>query len=192
MQNFPTKKTALLIIDMQNDFLTGPLAVEGVSKTIEATEIFLKKCREQSLTIVHCKREHKSDGSDVELFRKELFNPKNQTGLTVEGTYGAQIIEELVPKIGEHIIIKKRFSAFFQTSLHENLQILGIKNILIAGTQYPNCIRSTAVDALQYDYSVSILTDLCSAKTKSVADANIYDFEMMHIPCILSSCISLC
>ena len=192
MQNFPTEKTALLIIDMQNDFLAGPLAVEGAFNTIDATKIFLEKCREQSLAIFHCKREHKADGSDVELFRKELFNAEKGTGLTIEGSYGAQIIEDLCPKIGEHIIIKKRFSAFFQTALHESLQGLDIKNILIAGTQYPNCIRSTAVDALQYNYNISILVDLCSAKTQSVAEANIYDFEMMHIPCILSSSVLLC
>ena len=61
---------------------------------------------------------------------------------------------------------------------------LGVKTVIISGTQYPNCVRGTAVDALSYDYSTIVCTDACSAQTSQVAEANILDMKNMGITCI--------
>ncbi|MDY4153474.1 MAG: isochorismatase family protein, partial [Treponema sp.] len=61
---------------------------------------------------------------------------------------------------------------------------LKIKNVVISGTQYPNCIRGTATDAMSYDYDVIVVTDCCSAKTPEIANANIIDMKNMGIKCI--------
>jgi hypothetical protein len=59
-----------------------------------------------------------------------------------------------------------------------------VKRIVLTGTQYPNCIRATAVDAMSLDYEVVLCTDACSAASTEVAAANIYDLEYMGIECI--------
>jgi hypothetical protein len=59
-----------------------------------------------------------------------------------------------------------------------------VKRIVLTGTQYPNCIRATAVDAMSLDYEVVLCTDACSAAFTEVAAANIYDLEHMGIECI--------
>jgi nicotinamidase-related amidase len=81
-------------------------------------------------------------------------------------------------------VVKTRFSGFFKTELHEFLQRLDIKRLVLAGTQYPNCIRATAIDAISLDYETVICTDACSATSPEVAAANIYDLEHMGIDCV--------
>lgn len=66
--------------------------------------------------------------------------PKEQ-GICVPGTKGAEIVDELTPLPNETILRKLRFSAFFQTELDMILRRLKIDTLLIAGTQYPNCVR---------------------------------------------------
>ncbi|MDE6631718.1 MAG: isochorismatase family protein, partial [Muribaculaceae bacterium] len=67
------------------------------------------------------------------------------------------------------------------------LRGLGVKNVYLTGTQYPNCVRSTAVDSMGLDYNTIVVTDCCSAASEEVANANIFDLRNMGIPCIDSS-----
>ena len=100
------------------------------------------------------------------------------------GTKGIEIVEGLKPQPGDIIIKKKRNSGFFQTELDSTLRKLGIKTVIISGTQYPNCVRGTAVDAMSYDYSTIVCTDACSAQTEAIAETNILDMQNMGIRCI--------
>ncbi|HJK69299.1 MAG TPA: cysteine hydrolase, partial [Methanocorpusculum sp.] len=123
------------------------------------------------------------DASNVEQTRRELFL---KTPFIVRGTPGAKIIPELTPAPGEHILIKPRYSAFFQTGLNQTLREHGTDHLLIAGTQYPNCIRATVTDALSLDYQITLLTDCCSAQTPEIASANITDLQNLGARCITS------
>lgn len=82
---------------------------------------------------------------------------------------------------------KQRFSAFFGTDLDIVVRGLGAKNIYVTGTQYPNCIRSTAVDSMSLDYNTVVVTDCCSAASDEVAKANIFDIRNMGISCVPST-----
>ncbi|MDP3427783.1 MAG: isochorismatase family protein, partial [Humidesulfovibrio sp.] len=64
------------------------------------------------------------------------------------------------------------------------LRRLGVATLVLAGTQYPNCIRATAVDAMCRDYRVLVVTDACSAQTEAVAQANIFDLSNMGVACV--------
>ena len=163
--------TALFIIDMQNDFLLSgrPLCVDGAMQTVPQIKKLLDYARSNDWTVIHVIREHDKNGMN---------------GYCVAGTEGAQIIEELHPLDNEIIIKKTRNSAFFRTNLDSVLRCLKIKNVVISGTQYPNCIRGTATDAMSYDYDVIVVTDCCSAKTPEIARANIIDMKNMGIKCI--------
>ncbi len=173
------EKTALLIIDMQNDF-AGP--ENHAHKVIPKVKELLNFCRSKNFPIFHIYREYRADGSDIELFRLQNF--MNKRKICVPKTYGAEIVKELTPLEGEYKIVKNRFSAFMNTELDFILRRLNIKHIVISGTQYPNCIRTTAFDGVCYDYKVTVITDATSAETEEIKQANIIDMKNIGINCI--------
>ena len=176
--------TALVIIDMQHDFVLpdAPLCVAGAADTVTRISAAAANARRRGYDVIHVVRSHAADGSDAEPARRHLF--ANGTGYCVEGMEGSRIVEPLTPHEGDYIVIKKRFSAFFNTDLDKLIEERGITRLLITGTQYPNCIRATAVDALSRDLTVTILTDCCSAQTAEVAASNIADMSAMGIECV--------
>jgi nicotinamidase-related amidase len=175
---------ALLLIDMQKDFVLpdAPARVAGARATVPALVRLLGLARASGWLVVHVTRLHKADGSDVEAFRRPAFRAGR--GICVEGSPGAEIIDELLPLPGEARVVKRRFSAFMNTGLDGLLRGAGARTVVIGGTQYPNCVRGTAVDAMSRDYRVVVVTDACSAQSDDVAEANIRDMRAMGIACV--------
>lgn len=175
---------ALVIIDMQNDFVQpGAIAcVAGAAATLPTLRRLLADARTKGWAVIHVTREHRADGSDVELFRREAFGKGR--GICVAGTRGADIVPELAPLPGEYRLKKRRFSAFLFTEFDALLRRQGVSTLVLAGTQYPNCIRATAVDAMAHDYRAVVVTDACSAQTPEVASHNIYDLARMGVFCV--------
>ena len=175
---------ALLIVDMQNDFVLpdAVASVAGARATIPIIVALREHARDHLWPVIHVVREHRADGSDVEYTRRDLF--LDGGGICVAGTFGTRIVSELAPRPGEYIVIKQRFSAFLGTELDLLLRRLRIGTMVVAGTQYPNCIRATAVDALARDYRVMVVTDACSARSRRVAVNNIEDMRNMGITCL--------
>lgn len=177
------KNSALIIIDMQNDFvLTEKTAVKGAKTTIPAIKHAMDICHEKKIPVFHIIRAYDENGDNAEIFRKELF--KKGQGFCIRGTKGAEIVAELTPASEDYVLVKPRFSAFFGTNLKELLQEKQINHVLVTGTQYPNCVRATAVDGLCHDFYVTVLTDCCSAQTEEIAEANCRDLRNMGIACV--------
>lgn len=176
---------AIIIIDMQNDFVEpeGVLCVAGAKPTIPAIRDLVKYGRENGWKIVYIIREHRASGLDVDEPRVPLFTD-GRPGYCVPGTWGAEIVEGLKPEKDDLVVAKFRNSAFFNTQLDLILRRLGVDTVILAGTQYPNCVRGTANDAMSYNYETVVCTDACSAKTPEVAEANIFDMRNMGIKCI--------
>jgi nicotinamidase-related amidase len=97
----------------------------------------------------------------------------------VQGTSGAEIIEELKPCPNEYIVERKRFSGFFQSDLLMILMRLKVTSLVISGIQTPNCIRATVSDAISYDFDVTVLEDATSAQTPEIHQANVFDMLNM-------------
>ena len=178
---FVMGKTALLIIDMQNDFcLPGaPFEVKGALAVATQIKKAMDAGRSYGLPIVHIIRHYRADGIDVEITRFRAFIENG--GALIEGTKGAEIIDELKPVIGEYIVIKKRWSAFFQTELDILLRRLNVNRIVVTGVQTPNCIRATVWDANSLDYEVTVLTDGTGAMSQDVHQANLVDMQNIGI-----------
>jgi len=181
------QRYALLIIDMQNDFVMpgSPMRVIGAKATVPVIAKLLKNFRDLKLPIFHCIREYRPDGSDIEITR--LANFIEHTKGLVPGTKGCEIVEELRPRPGEYKIIKNRFSAFMNTELDFMLRRLDVNHVIICGTQYPSCIRATAFYATCYGYYASVITDATSAKSPEIAESNIRDMKDVGIDCTDSS-----
>lgn len=180
-------ENAILVVDMQNDWVMpdSPVHVAGAYATLPAIAKFLDFGRANDWAVIYVCRIHRPSGIDAETFRRHFFEEGHPIGIA--GSHGAAIPDEIAPKGGDIRVEKQRFSAFFATDLDLILRGLGARNVFIAGTQYPNCIRSTAVDAMSLNYNVTVVTDCCSAATPEVAAANIYDIRKMGIPCVASA-----
>jgi nicotinamidase-related amidase len=170
------QKTALLIIDMQKDVLKKfGINGENVVPRIQET---LKRCRGKGMPIIFLARVHRKDGVDVEQFRLQIFKEKP---FLVEGSQGADIIDELEPLASEYIINKRRFSGFFKTDLLMLLMRLKVTSLLVCGVQTPNCIRATVTDGIGYDFHMTVLEDATAAQTPEIHQANLLDMHNMGV-----------
>jgi nicotinamidase-related amidase len=140
----------LLVIDILVDYLDRwPAAdrAELVAAVGSLVEIF----RARGLPVIWVRQEFEPDLSDAFLeMRRENIS------VTIKGTAGCQIVPELVPRADEIQVVKKRFSAFFGTSLDRLLATLGADTVVLAGINTHACVRMAAIDAYQRDLDVIV------------------------------------
>ncbi|XP_010915868.1 probable inactive nicotinamidase At3g16190 isoform X1 [Elaeis guineensis] len=177
-------ETAMLVIDMQNDFvlpeMESPMLVAGGEAIVPSVVKAISVARERGIFVIWVVREHDPMGRDVELFRRHLYS--NGEGPTAKGAKGAALVDGLAIKEGEYKLVKTRFSAFFATHLHSLLQSSGIKSLVIVGVQTPNCIRQTVFDAVALDYqTVTVIVDATAAATPEIHSANIRDMKNIGV-----------
>ncbi len=176
------KKTVLLMIDMEKAFVEpgAALCIQGAKATVPACAAVLKDARSLGIRIIWIKREYQADGSDMELPRRKMLKERGITGVLARGTTGINSMEEpdgLVRFPDETVIIKPRWSAFFQTELRSILEECGIDTVILAGTTTPNCIRTTCYDAIAYDYRTIVLSECTSSNTAAIQIANLDDMK---------------
>jgi nicotinamidase-related amidase len=174
------QRPALLIIDMQNDFVLEdrPLRVACARAVIPNIRKVLDAFRAKHLPVFHIVRVHRKDGSDVEIIRQELFRKQP---FAVEGTPGAAVIDDLAPLPGEYVVPKVRMSAFIGTELDLMLRNLGITDLVVTGIQTPNCIRTTVFDAIAYNYPVILVVDATGAQSDEIHTANVRDMKNIGV-----------
>lgn len=177
------KNTALLVIDMQNDFIQeeAPFRIKGALGIIGNIKKVLEKFRKNKLPIFFIVKVHNKDGSDVEVSRKEKFS---KTPYVVEGTKGAEVIDELRPLEGERVIKKKRMDSFLHTDLDLLLRCLEITDVVIVGIQTANCIRATAYSAVAYNYNTCVVDDAVAANSEETHRSNVLDMQNIGIKVI--------
>jgi len=183
------EKAALIIIDMQNDFVLpgAPACIAGALATVPKILLVLQRFREKNLPVFHVVREYREDGSDIEITRLQSFLSGKRC--CVPGTKGCETVEDLKPAKGEYRIVKNRFSAFMNTELDYILRRLGVDSIVVCGTQYPVCVRTTVFDGVALGYNVILVTDASSAQTEEIAEANITDIRNIGVQCLNTQAI---
>lgn len=160
------EKTALLIIDMQNDFVSqkGYLGLKGqdlsmVRATIPAMKKILDFFRENKMQVIYTQTLHYRY-TNTENWVSRTAQKNLDPSICIPGTWGSEIIEELKPLDNEAIVAKHRYDAFLNTDLHTVLRAGGIENIIIVGTQTNLCVDTTARTSYMMDY-VTILAEDC-------------------------------
>ena len=180
-------RAAFLLIDMQMGFIdpASPLCIAGAAATIPACARALEAARTgQAGAISHVRRVYQPDGSDVEAVRYRAWAEGGRP-LSVANHDSMEAPPELAGP-GEAILIKPSFSAFFRTDLDAWLRDIGITTVVLAGTTTPNCIRSTAYDALELGYNVVVVEDATSSRTPEAQAANLADMAAVGIQLITS------
>jgi len=182
-------RTALIVIDMQGGFLSPESAqyIDGAAATVPACAEVIRNCRERGIPVFFVIRAYRADGSDVEHTRFESWLRGGKAlspGCAPE--IDGRMPESFGPEAGDYVLYKPRFSAFFQTELDLMLRRLRRDTVLLAGTTTPNCIRTTAYDALSLEYNVAVLSDCTSSINDAVQAANLSDMARVGVQ-ILSS-----
>jgi ureidoacrylate peracid hydrolase len=153
-------KTAMVVVDMQNDFVAkgAPMETPAARAMVPNLASALKFCREVGVRVVYTTHAHRRDGCDMGMF-DDLWPPiANRSGL-VDETPGIEIYPELAPAAGEHVIKKHRYSGFYGTDLDIILREWGIDTVIVSGTTTENCCHATARDAMFRNYRVVFLSD---------------------------------
>ena len=179
-------RSALLVIDMEQGFIdpASPLCIPMAAATVPAVARAVETARKKAIPVFFVKRLYRPDGSDVELTRWEGWRSVGRgMGPGSAGRLSGQAPEGLRPQPGDYTIIKPRWSSFYQTELDLILRRLEIRTVILTGTTTPNCIRTTAYDAVALDYNVVVLSDCTSSRTEAVQRANLEDMACvgMHI-----------
>jgi nicotinamidase-related amidase len=182
------RHTALIVIDMQNDFVsdTGKVAAAGndpsaIQAIVPALERLLEGARAAGVLVVHIETivlaGHRSD-SDSWLYSK--LKGVSSADWCLEGTWGAEFIPELAPIEGEPVVTKYRSSAFINTNLDLILRSNGIRTVVICGEQTPGCVDATLRDSTFYDYYNALVEDAIAAYRQDLHDAALLIQKARH------------
>jgi nicotinamidase-related amidase len=169
---FNPKTTAIVIIDMQRDFVLpggfGEMLGNDTSlllAAVEPCERILKKAREKGMFVVHTREGHRPDLSDcpaAKLTRggKTFIGTDGPMGrILVRGEQGHDIIHQLYPQPGEPVIDKPGKGSFHATDLHLILLDRGIKTLIVCGVTLEVCVHTTVREANDRGYECVVLSD---------------------------------
>jgi len=146
-------RNCLIVIDMQNDFLDrleDTNRAELISNTNQLIDLF----RALGCPVIWVQQLLSPDLSDAPLLMRY-----RQISVVIDGTSGARIHSDLARDYEDTVVVKKRYSAFFETSLEQVLSDLTPERITLAGVNTHACVRTTAIDAYQRDIRVVLASD---------------------------------
>ena len=167
------RSTALVVIDMQRDFIepggfgeTLGNDVRRLQAVIPAVKKLLEICRKSGLTVVHTRESHRPDLSDCPPSKRLRANPKLRIGdagpmgrILVRGEPGSEIVPALAPLPGEVVIDKPGKGAFYATDLAEILRLKGVRQLLFAGVTTEVCVQTTMREANDRGYECLLIED---------------------------------
>jgi len=182
--NLDLSKTAVIVVDMQNDFGSkngmfdrAGFDISIVQRAIPPTVKVLAAARSADIKIVYLKMGFRPNLSDmgrpgspnrahlhhIGVGTSMLAPNGTQSRILVRDTWNTEIVDELRPHSSDIVLYKNHYSGFFQTNLDKQLRRLGIQFIIFTGCTTSVCVESTLRDAMFRDYSPILLSD-CSGE----------------------------
>jgi ureidoacrylate peracid hydrolase len=173
-------RTAVLVIDMQNDFGAkggmcdqAGIDISMIQRAVPPTARVLAAARHVGIPIVYLKMAFRPDLSDAGptdaptwlkhlrfAVGQEVQAPDGTASrILIRDTWNTEILPELAPQAGDTILYKPRYSGFYGTNLDDILKRLGAKYLLVTGCTTSVCVESTIRDAMVRDYSCLLLAD---------------------------------
>jgi ureidoacrylate peracid hydrolase len=200
-----TAQTAVIVVDMQNDFCSkggmfdrAGIDISVVEKAVGPTRRVLLAARDAAIKIVYLKMGFRPDLSDLGEndspnrvrhlhfgVGQQSFAPDGRQGrFLIRDTWNTDVIEELRPQAEDVVLYKHRFSGFYQTELDDVLRRLGMRNLIFTGCTTSVCVDSTIRDAMFRDYRCVLLAD-CTGEpiavelARSNHEASILTIQML-------------
>lgn len=142
-------------MDVQNDFVTGPLKVKRAVNLLAPLQRLVVAARKNNVPVVFIVDAHYPQ--DVEVLQKWGIH-------AIKGTFGAEVIPELKPDLTKDYVVEKRtYSGFYETGLDPLLRSLyggeGVKTLVLTGLHTHMCVRHTAADAFFRGYQIIVAED---------------------------------
>jgi ureidoacrylate peracid hydrolase len=198
-------RTAVLVIDMQNDFGSkggmfdrAGIDISIVRRAVEPTARVLAAARACKVPIVYLTMQHRADladmGDEAAPHRikhkpmrvgESVTSPDGQPSrILVEGGWGTSILSELRPEDGDFVVPKHRYSGFFETQLDSVLRGFGVRNLVVTGCTTSVCVESTVRDAMFRDYRCIVLEDgtaepIGASNARSNHEASLLTIELL-------------
>ncbi len=152
-------KTALIIVDMQNDFVKpeGQLVVQAAEATVPHIKTLLKSARSMGMRVAFTQDTHFENDLEWEIWPEHCRR----------GSWGWEIIEELQPRSGELTCRKNRYDGFYGTWLEHYLsRVWQVEHLIIVGTVANICVAHTAASAGLRWFHIVVPADGISAQTE--------------------------
>ncbi|MGE0243808.1 MAG: cysteine hydrolase family protein [Nitrososphaeraceae archaeon] len=163
----------LIVVDMQNGFVSNDgsynklgMNIENYQKVIPKIKELINFCREEDIPIFYTEAVREPSGIDLMIHvhnilprtREERLQNQN-IPICVRGTWDAQTIDEIKPSEEDHIIIKRRDSAFQDTELRMWLNTLKINTLIFCGIDTSICVETSLRDGFNIGYDVILVSD---------------------------------
>jgi ureidoacrylate peracid hydrolase len=179
-----TSQTAIIVVDMQNDFGSkggmferAGIDISMIQRAVGPTAKVLEAGRQAGMPIVYLKmafRPDLSDAGSLDSPTRKLHDALGigntirlpdgtESRILIRDTWNTEIVPELAAKPGDIVLYKHRYSGFYQTDLDAILRKLSAKYLIVTGCTTSVCVESTVRDAMFRDYSCVLLED-CTAE----------------------------
>jgi len=170
---FAAPSTALIVIDMQRDFIepggfgrTLGNDVELLAAIVPTVAKLIGLCRACGVRVIHTREAHRPDLADLPAAKFRRGNPKLRIGdvggmgrILIDGEPGNEIVPALAPIAGETVIVKPGKGAFYATALGDILRLQGITHLLFAGVTTEVCVQTTMREANDRGYECLLVED---------------------------------
>jgi nicotinamidase-related amidase len=170
---FAPASTALIVIDMQRDFIEpggfGETLGNDVSRLaaiVPTVRALLDWCRANGVRVIHTREGHRPDLADCPSAKRERGDPVLRIGdasamgrILIDGEAGNDIVAELAPAPGDTVIVKPGKGAFYATALGDILRLQGITHLLFAGVTTEVCVQTTMREANDRGYECLLVED---------------------------------
>lgn len=176
---------ALIVIDLQNGFASrgGSYDLLGMNiteyrKVIPNISKLLEICRRAQIPIFYTQAVREASGIDL-LTKSHRILPKSREErikrkpICVRGTWDAEIIDEIKPNVEDHIVIKRRDSAFQDTEIRVWLTSLGIDTLIFCGIDTSICVETSLRDAFNLGYDTILVSDATASINKKHYESTI-------------------
>lgn len=166
---FDPARTAILIIDMLNDFLepSGAMPLLEGRSLYEPIRRLLAAARGNGANVIWVCDEHPP--VDREFEKRSVH--------CLKGSWGAEIVAQLEPAAEEYRVPKRRYSGFYETDLDLRLRELEIRHLVLTGVVTNICVRSTAHDAFFRGYDVIVPVECVAATSEREQQSTLYDLD---------------
>jgi ureidoacrylate peracid hydrolase len=203
---FEPATTAVLVIDMQNDFGArggmfdrAGIDISGIEKAIAPTARVLACARQAGLKVIYLKMGYQGDLSDVgpahsvnRVRHQQLGVGQTVTApdgsesrILIRDTWNTEILAELTPESGDEVLYKTRFSGFYKTDLDTRLAGRGIRHLIVTGCTTSICVESTVRDAMFRDYLCVLLADCMSEPIGNEFSRSNHDASLLSTQVLL-------
>ena len=171
------ERTAVIIIDMQRDFLEKGGFGEALGNDVSRLAAAVKPCmallevaRRRKLLIIHTREGHRPDMTDAPRAKVERGAPRLRIGdegpmgrILIRGEPGHDIVKDLYPRSGEPVVDKPGKGAFYATDLGLLLQDRSIENLIVCGVTTEVCVHTTVREANDRGYRCIVPADCCGS-----------------------------